>query len=167
MYDLTRVTKEFKTICAEAGVGCIDPITLNDRLTKTLGRVHITCRGGFWITTKVEFSKQLIETSTDESILSVIKHEAAHYIVTSRTMEDHGHDRLFKEVCAEIGADSDTTSTKVERIVDEDSLYKYVVICGHCGAKGHYSRMSSSLKNLENCTCKKCKHSDFTLVQNW
>lgn len=49
-------------------------------------------------------------------------HEASHYITTYRTGEVHGHDAMFKSVCAEIGTDNDGTRTKVERIVEEKTF---------------------------------------------
>ena len=88
MYTLDKIENQFKGICAKAGVSCNVPITINSRLTRTLGRVVINNSIGAtdtWKPIKVEFSKQFIETSSDASIEDVIKHEAAHFIATSRT----------------------------------------------------------------------------------
>ena len=101
MYTLDKIENQFKGICAKAGISCNVPITINSRLTRTLGRVVINNSIGFidtWKPIKVEFSKQFIETSSDASIEDVIKHEAAHFIATSRTGEDHGHNSYFKKI---------------------------------------------------------------------
>lgn len=168
MYTLDKIEIQFKGICAKAGVSCNVPITINSRLTKTLGRVVINNFIGTWKPTKVEFSKQFIETSSDASIEDVIKHEAAHFIATSRTGEDHGHDTYFKSICAEIGTTNDGTTTKVERTVDESSLYKYAIYCDTCDRViGGKSRMCRTIKEIKFCTCKACNTSNLRVIQNW
>jgi predicted SprT family Zn-dependent metalloprotease len=167
MYNLERVRKEFTAICNKAGVQVTSPISLNGRLTRTLGRVCMVRRGDVVENEKVEFSKQLLETTTDATIDSVIKHEAAHYIVTARTHEAHGHDSLFKAVCAEIGTANDGTTTKVERTIAEDKIYKYSVVCPNCGIIGHYHRMSKNLKNISLCYCKTCNSHNLSVIHNF
>lgn len=124
-------------------------------------------RGDIVENEKVEFSKQLLETTTDETIESVIKHEAAHYIVTARTHEAHSHDSLFKAVCAEINCTNDTPKTHVERTVSAEQVYKYTVVCPNCGEIAHYHRMSKNLKNISSCYCKKCNSNNLSVIHNW
>lgn len=167
-YDLNRVQKEFNEICQNAGTPCDVPIRLNGRLIRTLGRVHheLDKTSGIWYSTSVEFSKQLLETSTDNSIREVLLHEAAHYIVTARTGETHGHDAKFKAVCAEIGTHNDGISTVVERTVKVHS--KYEIFCPTCNKTiGEYSRMCKTIKYIELCTCKNCKCGNLKVIQNW
>lgn len=167
-YSIERVRKEFTTICNKAGVQVTSPIELNGRLTRTLGRVCMIKTNNVVKNEKVEFSKQLLETTTDSTIESVIKHEAAHYIVTARTHEAHGHDSLFKAVCAEIGTDNDTPKTTVERTVAEDKIYKYFVKCNTCNQiVGKYHRKSRNLQNLSSCYCKTCGQHNLVLIQNY
>lgn len=166
-YDLSRVQREFTNICNKAGVQVTSPISLNGRLTRTLGRVCMVRRGETVENEKVEFSKQLLETTTDSTIESVIKHEAAHYIVTARTHESHGHDSIFKAVCAEIGTTNDTPKTHVERTVSAEQVYKYTVVCPNCGPISHYHRMSKNLKNISSCYCKKCNSNNLSVIHNW
>lgn len=170
MYTLDKIEIQFKGICAKAGVSCNVPITINSRLTRTLGRVTNDYIGAIdtWRPTKVEFSKQFIETSSDASIEDVIKHEAAHFIATSRTGKNCGHNSYFKKVCAEIGTTNDGTTTKVERIVDESSLYKYAIYCDTCNKViGGKSRMCRTIKEIKFCTCKACNTSNLRVIQNW
>lgn len=168
MYDISRIQKEFIDLCGGAGVSVSAPITLNGRLTRTLGRVIQENFNGVWKSTSVEFSKKFIETSTDENIKDVIAHEAAHYIVTARTGEYHGHDSFFKSVCAEIGTTNDGTTTKVERQQGAAALYKYSVYCETCEETvAEYSRMCKTLKNISLCSCRKCGDSKLKIIQNW
>lgn len=166
MYDLAKITEEFYDI-----IDCyckVDyvkkPILLNGRLTRCLGRVSYF---GDEIT-KVEFSKSLLETATDESIASIIAHEAAHFIAFCETGINHGHDSTFKAICKRIGCKNDTMYTKVERTVETKSVYKYQVYCATCeDFVGNYNRMSKTLKMLEYCHCGRCGGKELSLVQNW
>lgn len=171
-YDLNRVQLEFREVCRKAGAktGLTVPIRLNGRLTRTLGRVHqeYNATEGRYISTLVEFSKQLLETSTDKSIHDVIMHEAAHLIITDRTGESHGHDKAFKAVCAEIGTDNDGTCTKVERTVEEKALYKYQIFCPTCHKFiGGYSRKCRTIDHIEDCFCKSCGKGGLKVLKNW
>lgn len=166
-YTIERVQKEFTDICNKAGVQVTSPISLNSRLTRTLGRVCMIRHGETVENEKVEFSKQLLETATDNTIWNVIAHEASHYIATVRTGEDHGHDTYFKSICAEIGTTNDGTKTHVERTVAEEQIYKYSVVCQNCGVIAHYHRMSKNLKNISSCYCKKCNSNNLSVVHNY
>ena len=144
------------------------PVRINSRLTRTLGRVDSIKCNGHWENEVLQISKQLLSTSTDECIKSVIDHEWAHYYATKSTGENHGHDTLFREICAKIGCTNDGTKTHVDRTVASNTIYKYQVYCSTCDDFiAGYSRMCSTLKNLKSCTCKKCHTNNLTLIQNW
>lgn len=168
MYDIIRVRQEFIDACEGVGVKVQVPIMANGRLTRTLGRVHSERKAGEpWKATRVEFSKQLLETSTDETIRDVILHEAAHYVVVTRTGESHGHDAVFKAACAELGTTNDGTTTKVESTVAATALYKYTIDCPRCGNIGGMNRMCKTLREINWCTCRKCGGAGLTYTQNW
>jgi predicted SprT family Zn-dependent metalloprotease len=144
------------------------PVIVNSRLTKTLGRVFSECHNEVWVPVRMEFSKQLLETATEESILSVIQHEWVHYYVTKDTGKDHGHDAIFKAMCARIGCENSATTTKVDRIISEDKVYKYQMYCPTCNKYiSGFSRMCKTLKEIQYYTCKKCGKGGLTYVQNW
>lgn len=167
-YTIERVRTEFTTICNKAGVQVTSPIELNGRLTRTLGRVCMIRRGETVENEKVEFSKQLLETATDNTIWNVIAHEASHYIATARTHESHGHDAYFRSICAEVGTTNDGTKTAVERTIAEDKIYKYFVKCNTCNQiVGKYHRKSRNLQNLSSCYCKTCGQHNLVLIQNY
>lgn len=171
MMTLTKI----KEYCAEAfKKGGYDfeksgiTVTLNSRLTRTLGRCYSKCYDGVYTPTRIEISRQLIETSVDKSIINVIFHECAHALVTLETGELHRHDKVFKAMCARIGADEDGSFMKeVERTVAEESLYKYTIYCSNCGVIGGRNRMCRTLREIESCTCRRCGESKLFYVQNW
>jgi predicted SprT family Zn-dependent metalloprotease len=141
-------------------------IRINGRLTRTLGRCFAEIRAGVVYPTKIEFSRRLLETSVDDSIIAVIEHECCHALVALETGERHGHDAVFKRMCARIGCTNDGTSTHVERTVADSEVYKYSVFCSNDGFLRGYNRMCSTLKNLSNCYCPKCKQMKLYYVQN-
>lgn len=171
MYDLSRVKEEFTKVCAICGVPVECDIKLNSRLTRTAGRV-ISSRNpqtNLYYPSLVEFSKQLLETATDESIFAVIQHEAAHYIATARSGQTHGHDNYFKSICREIGCPHDGVSTAIERTVAESALYKYQIYCPTCGKllSGGFRRMCNTIRTIDRYSCKICGNSGLEIIQNW
>lgn len=167
MYDLNRIKSEFYAACKSQGMDVEIPVSINGRLTRTLGRVFEEGRNGSMKPIKVEFSRQLIETATDESIRGVILHEAAHAIVSYTTREDHGHDWMFKEMCRKLGTDNDAPSTKVHRTVEVQD--KYDVFCPNCGKIGGFSRKCKTIDRLNagGCSCNTCGATNLYTVQNW
>lgn len=140
------------------------PVLINGRLTRTLGRV--TTRAA--VPVKMEFSRQFLETSSDNSIIEVILHESAHAIVALETKQNHGHDQVFKDVCARIGCSADEPQTEVERIVDVKS--KYEVWCDDCNALiSEFSRACKTTNAVKagHCNCGRCRGANLRLVQNW
>lgn len=171
-YDLNRVRKEFREACLLAKVEIDEdfPINLNGRLTRTLGyvRQEYSAKTKRYTSTKVEFSRKFIENGTDESIAGVIKHEAAHYIVTARTGVIHNHDEVFQTVCAEIGTPFDAAKSDVKFTCPEEQLYKYSVFCPHCNEViANYSRMCKTLRQIKLCRCNKCNQGDLKVITNW
>lgn len=156
-WDIERLTDKCGEIAASQGYRFDTPVKVNGRLTRTLGRVISTgtVNGGF-IPLRVEFSKELLETATDESIAGVISHEMAHWLVLTETHEDHGHDDVFKAMCGRIGCNDDKASMKVDHVVDVKETYKYAVYCPNCGVIGRYKIRGKVIKNIDRHYCMKC-----------
>lgn len=144
-------------------------LSINGRLTKTQGRCISKAYMGAYYPEKIEISRQLLETGTEQAIIDVIYHECAHALVTIETAEPHGHDAVFKAVCQKIGATRDKASGYVERKenVAVDEIYKYTVYCPNCGFIGGYSKMGKRLKNINDCFCGKCNGGNLYYKQNW
>ena len=163
--NIEKVCQEFSNMVGDT----FDlPVAINGRLTRTLGRVCtlVNTKTGYVTLQRMEISRQLLETASEESIRSVIGHEWCHYIIAKTTHERHGHDALFKSWCARIGIENDKATTEVERVVAVQS--KYEVYCDTCKKTiANYSRMSNTLRNLDQCTCNACKTSNLRLIQNW
>lgn len=169
-YSLSKIQEEVKAACNKAGVELTVPVTLNGRLTKTLGRVKYVKNNitGYTKATAIEFSKQLVESAADGSIKDVILHECAHYVVTTRTHEAHGHDNIFKSVCAELGTTNDGISTDVKWAVPDSHLYKYQIYCPTCDSiVANYNRKGKIINNIDSCKCGRCKQGGLKVIQHW
>lgn len=107
-WTVERITELCKEYCGRCGIKFNSPVVINDRLTRTLGRCFCEGHGSVWNPVKIEISRQLLETATDESIEAVIAHECAHYVSCAITHENHGHDSTFRFYCEKIGTTNDT-----------------------------------------------------------
>jgi predicted SprT family Zn-dependent metalloprotease len=165
MWTIDRVINELNKLAAADGLGYIKvPVTVNARLTSTLGRVkYIRIGGDTYIAKAIEFSKHLLETGTDNDIMNVIKHEYVHYFLVETTNVNHGHDRVFKDKCKAIGCEH----TKTHNALENEGKFKYEVWCDNCGLIATYSRMGKTLKNLDSCSCSGCHESNLKMIQNW
>lgn len=159
--DLTARCVE---ICKSAGYDFTIPVKINKRLTRTLGRVLFFSCGGYTTPESMEFSYKLLEVGDPATIDNVIKHECAHYLVIVETHENHGHDKVFKEMCARINCTFDATKTKVAAYSPD--TYKYIVTCSSCGEiVGRYHRAGKVVQHPNYYTCK-CG-GRLTVTQNW
>ena len=170
MWTIDRVIDELNKLAAADGLSKIDvPVTVNGRLTRTLGRVKYMRIGqDAYIAKSIEFSKALLESGTDNDVINVIKHEYVHYYLVETTNTNHGHDAVFKRKCADIGCTHDKTRNTLESDYGEKPTYKYEVWCKDCDAMiGTYSRMCKTLKYIDNCRCGRCNRTNLKVIQNW
>ena len=169
MYSLVKLQDRIYKTFAKAGY-VFDQydiqVKINPRLTSTLGRCKSQYVNGKCKPYMLEFSKQMLETASEKTILDVIDHECAHALVTLETGENQGHNKIFKAMCAKIGTTSDGTKTKVELEVPEEQLYKYFVICKDCGKiVGKYHKAGKVVKETNHYRCN-CGGS-LNVVQNF
>ena len=152
--ELKDIKKRLNELSASRNDTFSIPVTINGRLTRTLGRVMHMSKDGVTYPTRMEFSRDMLETVVQADIESVIAHEWAHYYITKTTGKNHGHDADFKALCAEIGCFG-TTSIKVERTVERKA--KYMLYCKECGQLvAEYSRKCKTIDYYELCTSKCC-----------
>ena len=152
--ELKDIKKRLNELSASRNDTFSIPVSINGRLTRTLGRVMHASIDGVTYPTSMEFSRNMLETVVERDIESVIAHEWAHYYITKMTGKNHGHDADFKALCAEIGC-CGTTSVKVERTVERKS--KYMLYCKECGQLvAEYSRKCKTVDTYELYTSKCC-----------
>ena len=164
MWTIDRVKIELNKLCANDGLDAVRiPVKVNSRLSTTLGRVkYCNLRP-----TSIEFSAKLLENGTDNDVINVIKHEYVHYFLMITTRENHGHDRVFKNKCAEIGCTHDKTHNALDNDEPTEKEYKYDIYCDNCGVVAHYARRGKIINNIQYCRCGKCGASGLQVFQNW
>lgn len=139
-------------------------VSINGRLTKTLGRVMNTISGEVCTPVKMEFSKQMLESIVEEDIISIIKHEWAHYFLNKTTKRNQGHNAMFKQLCDSIGCHG-TTTIEIERT--KEIKYKYTITCKECGAVvANYNRKCKTTENPQWYKSK-CCGGHLNVVQNY
>lgn len=168
MFTIEQVKKELEELSGMMRDEFNIPVRINNRLTKTLGRVISKCDlNGLYCPDYMEFSQTLLSKANENSVMQVIRHEWCHYYLTKTTKEAHGHDSLFKALCDRVGC-SGKTSTKVQYTEADENIFKYTVHCPDCGKViARYSRMNKTLKQLHNCHCAKCGSHNLYYKQNW
>lgn len=152
--DITNICVE---ICKKVGYDFNIPVKINKRLTRTLGRVtYYKLANGYTTNTSMEFSYQLLSTATEECIQEVISHECAHYLVIEETHESHGHDAVFKAMCARINCSNNSTYYhELKYTAPENEIYKYFVKCERCGKiVSKYHRAGKVVQHPEMYHCK-------------
>lgn len=145
------------------------PITLNSRLTSTLGRVKRY--PGSKYTLSMEFSKNFVETSSDDLVKEVVIHELAHAIVNSLYPDERvGHGPRFKDMYFALGGTGAAKGAKTmieENVEEVDRIYKYTCYCSKCKKFiGGYKRAGKVIKNIDSCTSK-CCGAAINMFQNW
>lgn len=166
-WTIQEIEQYLNELAASIDLKFNTPVKINNRLTKTLGRV-IAEPAAFdsYKPEKIEFSKQFLETATDESVRQTIEHEFCHWAVLIETGEVHHHDHVFKAMCRRIGCKANRPVTQVEYTVEKKQLYKYIVKCKGCGNETYYSRAGKVVKHPDWYGCGKCG-GQLGVVQNW
>ena len=166
MWTKAKVINELNKLCMKDGIGIVNvPVEINGRLTRTLGRVKFMDYGeGHCHPTKIEFSKQLLDFSDDDSIINVIKHEYVHYYLLVETGTNHGHNAIFKKKCAEIGCAHDQTQNEINTTAKS----KYEIWCPDCNKMiATRARKCKLVTYPENYRCGECKNNNLKVIQNW
>ena len=159
--ELNEIVNECNRLSKQFNVKFNIPVRINNRLTRTLGRVCFQCGDPY----VMEISGPMLKTCTDESIIQVVRHEWAHWYAWRIDGEVHGHDAFFRDICAKIDCDHDRSRNHVERLQNAGPISKYTVTCD-CGNTWHYARMCDTIRHIEYCSCPECGGS-LTVKQNW
>jgi predicted SprT family Zn-dependent metalloprotease len=168
MWTIDRLKEECQNLSNKFNDNFNVPITINNRLTTTLGRCRSRkINSEQFEPFELQFSKKFLEKSVDEDIISVIQHEWAHYYVTKITKEACGHNNRFKEICAAINCQNDQRVFK-GIAPNSEKKFKYEVHCKNCKkVVAHYNRMCPTLRNIEYYQCSYCEGKELFFKQNW
>ncbi len=95
-----QLQHEFENICYQYGVKLKKPLIVIESLTRVWG---------FWDKTRrtIILSEDLIKKYSWEIVISVLKHEMAHQIVSDLFLVEEGHGTFFKQACKMLGLEDD------------------------------------------------------------
>lgn len=131
------------------------PISINNHLSTTLGRVVFKKVGSKYYPTKIEYSPNIVNLE-DSMAIDVIKHELAHYMVLVDTKQNHQHDQVWKHYATVLGTSTKATYKLEHSLSKED--YKYEVVCSRCGKTiGKYKRSGTVVKHPSRYKSNCCK----------
>lgn len=94
----------------------------------------------------IYLSRQLVRLNDVAEVTDVILHEIAHALVGN----SHGHDRVWKAKCREIGARPERCYTSDNVEVPE---LRYQAVCGGCGKKHQRTRKPDTTR-MSSCFCQ-------------
>lgn len=168
MWTVDKIVALCVEYCGRADVKFDSPVVINGRLTRTLGRCIYQHQDNIWNPIKIEISRQLLETATDESIKEVIMHECAHYVTCAITHKVDGHGPTFKFYCAKIGTTNDTAyHNNLQRTKSNEEIYKYTLYCSKCGKfVGGKSRACKVTQSPQDYYTK-CCDAEIRVIKNW
>lgn len=173
MWTIERIKKLCVEYCGKVDVPFDAPIGINSRFTTTLGRCSYKFINGIYTPTKIEFSKQLLETATDESIEAVIGHECAHYVTIFLTREKHGHDATFRSYCKKRGVTNsaaiyhDIKYKENHEPAEEYEIFKYSIYCSCCGKLVANRRRACKITKQTSLYSSSCCNASLKVIQNW
>ena len=148
---LNEIIELCEQLSAEKNVKFNIHIQINNRLKTTLGRIKCTENGVPYL---MEISGNMIKTCSRKTVEETVKHEWAHWYSYILTGECHGHDKVFRNICADIKCEHNASRNNVEYLQEKEEIYKYIVKCKGCGQEFYYHRQGNVVKNPENYRCK-------------
>lgn len=170
MITLNDIKREYNRLSELYGDTFSVAVKVNNRLVRTHGQCisELNEEDGYYYPSEIHISERMLQTATDETIMSIIRHEWVHYYLgKTEPWANHGHDAAFKHMCAQIGCTGNATdSLEVREGVNKWDSYKYVIVCPHCGPIGGRVRICDVIRHPEDYKCRKCGRSGLKVRVN-
>ena len=173
VHTLDEIREEYLRLDRVCG---IDSSRIELRINNAKKRLgSFSCRPGFpGRKMSITISRKALQD--DALFLDTIRHEYAHAVVSIREpFSRHGHDRVWKAVCREVGCTPRATLKETGGQNTEKEA-KYRVTCLGCGAESGYLRAGKIVRLLQDeersgwkknagVLCRKCGGKHFRLTQ--
>lgn len=169
MYKIEDIRKEFDRLDAITSVNSSKiPIEISHRAKSQRG----CCVYGRRTVRKVRFS-HFILNDPEEYFYDTVRHEYAHLLVKLRhPAERHGHDRVWKMACQEVGCTPSRLCdlpSELTRSHEQINPYKYRLTCNTCHAEWNYFRMTQCIRSVlsggSGYSCSICGGASFSVEQ--
>lgn len=104
----------------------------------------------------------------DEAFWDTVRHEYAHAAAALMTGERHGHDGVWKKLCAEVGCSGNIYAAGTKAAENAAAVHaKYKIVCAKCGSESVYMRETKLIKLLKKgrggAVCRVCGGKSFRL----
>ena len=119
------------------------PLVFNPRLTRAFGRYRYNRIDS--TSKRIELSKKLVLLNDETRVMRTVLHEIAHALT-----EGHGHDRVWKAKCLEIGGDGIARYSVIDTNIPQAkrSSKLYTLECQKCGyTGGRYRRRMNNYRH--------------------
>lgn len=128
------------------------PISINKRLTRTLGRFNFSVLLDNSIKPNyIQFS-EIITHEKDEIFIEAVKHEVSHYIATMQYQENCEHDYRWQEVCRILGMNNISPYAKTSK-----TIHRYLVVCENDGIVATRDKLTNNFKTNVEYSCIQCR----------
>lgn len=175
MFTVEDIRKEYDRLDKMLGVDTKGiKLSISGRLSSKLGYFQVKNLKKFLGIVSgcelcITIAKGICEDETQ--FYDTIRHEYAHAVVFLKTGElKHGHDRLWKNVCRQVGCEAKAKSA-VKSTDTIKKLYKYELRCKSCGAKYYYKKKCSTVKIAlgefkgPRISCSSCRGQSFNVFE--
>jgi len=166
MTELDCIRIEYERLDKITGVDTSGiEISISGRLKNKLGYFSIQKKDLFSKKLSIVISKNALKE--DNLFLDVIRHEYAHALVYLRDPHSkHGHDRVWKAACKEVGCNPKATIDYYKYVPVRELSYKYLVVCKNCHSESKYKSNSQVVKCARGdmpgeIYCRRCKGNEF------
>lgn len=101
---------------------------------------------------KIQFNTIYAQTITESELRKVMLHEIAHYLVEGHHKKSHGHDKVWRSKCKEIGGHSEEKFAFMKKIKIEA---RFIYQCSACKELGQFPRRITNDNYHYGCPKKK------------
>jgi len=169
-YSIDDIRTEYDRLDRITGVDTRKvAIRISNRMSRKLGQFSVS---GVILSQKLEITISSRCLADEKLFFEVIRHEYAHAVVhIRRPLERHVHDKVWKDVCRQIGCRPRATIKLDEPYRAKARPYKYEVVCKKCGASSKYKTMSKVVRAalrpsiFSGVICRRCGGKSFNVYE--
>ena len=168
MHTLEEVRTEYDRLDRLLGIDTRSiELRVSKRAVRQLGSFRAPKRGAG----SMRITLSALIFTDDAQFWDTVRHEYAHAAVhLLYPGENHGHDRVWKQMCRVVGCDPKRLAPEQGQAAElRRARAKYIVRCDGCGAESRYVRRGKTVELLlrgrgRSLRCRRCGGSRFTLL---
>ena len=168
MHTLDEVRAEYDRLDRLLGIDSSGvELCVSRRAVRQLGSFRVQTGGAG----KMRITLSALIFSDDAQFWDTVRHEYAHAAVhLLHPGEKHGHDRVWKQMCAVVGCSQKRLAPEQGRAAElRRARAKYIIRCERCGSESRYVRRGKAVELMlrgrgRSLRCKKCGGDRFTLL---